>query len=107
MNTINQLLATYVGHMMDRIDTSGLSDEERQSHARRLHEELAVRVGVVILEALTPQDRQEYVDRFVATEQQDSPQAQKFLQDRLPQMTQVINAGAEEFAAEYFAAVQQ
>lgn len=105
--TTNQLLDTYVGHVLDRIDTSGLSAEELQTHQRRLQEELAARVGVIVLEALSEQDRQAYVELFVATETQDSPQAQQFLQERLPNMTAVINKGAEEFAAEYFAALEK
>lgn len=107
MNTTENLIATYVGHIMDRIDTSALTPEQQQDHERRLHEELSARIGVIVLEALSEQDRQLYVDQYVATEQQDSPEAQQFLQERLPNAAQVINSGAEEFAAEYFAAVSQ
>ena len=105
--TTNELLNTYVGHVLDRIDTSGLRAEELEAHRRQLQEELAARVGVIVLEALNEQDRQAYVDMFVATETQDSPEAQQYLKERLPDMAQVINQGAEEFAAEYFAALEK
>lgn len=107
MNTPDQLITTYVGHIMDRIDASGLSPEELEAHRRSLTTELAARIGVVVLEALSSEDRQQYADLFVATEQQDSPEAQQFISQRLPNMAQLINAGAEQFATEYFTALNQ
>lgn len=100
---IHQYTKGYVQRLVTKAGLSNLPDDEKEKHLERLHEELLKRIGVVVLQNLNEQDRKTYLEEHSNAEQ--AQHAEQFLEERLPNLEDIIRQGVQDFSKEYLLAV--
>jgi len=78
-----------------------LDGPDRAEAERQVKELFIARIGVAVLEALTPEDRELYLREYGETHQQSSAQAQQFVRSRIPQMDDLVSREAQEMIKDF------
>ncbi len=100
-------LNNFVSQLMRQAGFDGLTKAKQEQHLQQLTDAINARLGVVVLEQLSNDDRAQYISEFVETNKTQTTESQQFLVRHLPQLQPVIDRELQKFSQEYLQAVKK
>lgn len=93
IQTVSQSLVKAMG--------ADLTPEQRAEYEQSVQQLFLARLGVAIMEAMSPADQETYQTQFVATNTANSTEAQQFVNSKIPNLEAVMTKEAEDFIKEF------
>lgn len=78
-----------------------LTSQQRAEQEQQVQQLFLARLGTAMLEALPAADRLTYQTKFIETQQYNSPAAQTFLTNNIPNLEQLLTNEAKQFIEEF------
>lgn len=103
-NIMNQMKPTVIDQVADTLVAkagSDLTPDVQSAYKENIKVLFLARLGTRIVEALSPEDRVVYEEKFVTTQLVNSPEAVAFLAEKLPLMEELLTEEAKQFIDEF------
>lgn len=100
MNKNNSIIQT-VSQSLVKAMGADLTPEQRAEYEQSVQQLFLARLGVAIMEAMSPADQEAYQTQFVTTNTANSTEAQQFVNSKIPNLEAVMTKEAEDFIKEF------
>lgn len=103
MNSVQQeeFIQQTVEDLMVEQGFDALPEKEQRKHQVIAQEYLLLAIGTNMINALPDGQREEYIDRFVETDMQETAEAKQFLRNAIPDMGKVLAKSIADFQMTY------
>lgn len=103
MNSVQQeeFIQKTIEDLMVEQGFTVLPESEKRKHQLIAQEYLLLAIGTNMINELPNGQREEYIEKFVNTNQQESAEAKQFLRNAIPDMGKVLAKSIAEFQMTY------
>ena len=91
------------------LEESGLNElppEYKEQYTAKLQEQLNRRIGLIILENLSPEDSEKFADKLNASPAPSTEEMNNYFIEKIPDLNDKIRDGLTQFAAEFISSVK-
>ena len=103
-NINNNYISIFIDELIQKAGISELPNNYLKSHKTELQRITTNRITLIIMENLSNEDAEIFQQKFVYTKQTNTPEAQYFFSNKIPELDKKIETGLNELSQEYLKA---
>lgn len=103
-NINNSYISVFIDDLIQKAGISEVPNYYLKNHKEELQRITTNRISIIILENLSNEDAEIFQQKFVYTKKTNTPEAQYFFSNKIPELDKKIETGLNELSQEYLKA---